>query len=78
MGLKKETKKARKSIIKGMQLEAQARSDYKKEVDRLENLHKERLKLAYDVFNNSMADIGYSLAYIEMRFSKEEYPELWL
>ncbi len=79
MGLKrKEKKKIRASIIHGLQLQEIARQEYKEEVERLEQMHKERLKLAYDVFNNTMTDTGYSLAYIEMKWTKDKYPELWV
>ena len=79
MGLKsKQKKKARKSIIEGLELQAKAREEYDKECKRLEVMHKERLVLAYDVFNNTMTDVGYSLAYIEMKWTKDEYPELWV
>jgi len=93
MSLKKEKKNARKSIIKGMHLQAKARDEYNNEVKRLEKLHKERLDLAYEVFNNSMTDIGYTLAFIEMKSGVnypalkceafriglvKEYPEMWL
>ncbi len=79
MGMKRKHKKQiRDKIRMGLELQEQARADYKQDLKNLEAAFEMKKELAYDDFNGKMTDVGYVLASIEMKYTKEDYPELWI
>lgn len=75
---RKERKNVRNKIIMGIQLQEEARAVYKQDLKNIEKAFEAKKKEAYDDFNGKMTDVGYVLASIEMKYTKEDYPELWI
>ncbi len=75
---RKQKKKIRERILIGLRLQEEARECYKQDVKNLEKMFELRKQEKYDDFNGKMTDVGYVLASIEMKYTKDEYPELWI